>query len=69
MKRFTDEYLEAKWRELEDVPFDEDEDGSLYLAEDWWIFGRGDYRDEVIWVFFDEHHSKGLHYLLYELNN
>ena len=62
----TDKDIEQKWIELEDVLFDEDEDGSLFLASDWWIFEKGTYREEGIWRWFDDHHSKGVGWLLYE---
>ena len=57
--------LEDKWRELADVPFDHAENGDLVLAFKWWLFDKGTEREEI-WKYFDEHHSKGVHYLLYE---
>ena len=36
------------WQELEDVPFDENEEGELVLAEDWYIYPKGVTR-EYIW--------------------
>ena len=35
------------WEELEDVPFDENEDGELILADDWYIFKKGTTREDV----------------------
>ena len=57
-----DKPIEDKWRELEDVPFDDE-----YLSENWWLFKKGTHREDI-WHYFDEHHSKGVHYLLYEMN-
>lgn len=62
--RNTDELLEEKWRELADIPFDET-GGDLVLSRRWWLFETGTEREEI-WKYFDEHHSKGVHYLLYE---
>ena len=63
--KYTDKYLESKWAELEDVPFDETPDGYLVLAEDFWKFKKGTEREEI-WHFFDEYHSKGVYFLLYQ---
>ena len=63
MYSMDDQSLEAKWAELEDVPFDEDEDGRLVLAQSWWIFPRGTEREDI-WHWFDARHSKGVVYLL-----
>lgn len=62
-----DSALEAKWIELTDVPFDENEKGELILAEDWWEFPAGTSREDI-WHYFDTHHSKGVHWLLYDFN-
>lgn len=60
----TDKSVEQMWLHLTDVPFDEDENGELILAEDWAaIFSKGDSR-ETIWHWFDEMHSKGVAWLL-----
>ncbi len=60
-----DLFLESLWDELGDVPFDENESGELILAEDWYQFKAGTEQDEI-WHWFDENHSKGVYYLLYE---
>ena len=57
--------LERRWLELSDVSFDELEDGTLVLSEDWWLFPKGT-DCEDIWHYFDEHHPDGVHALLYE---
>ena len=59
----TDKELEKLWDELEDVLFIEDEDKALILASDWNDFEAGTTR-EAIWYWFDEHHSKGVGWLL-----
>lgn len=60
-----DGYYEKLWDELEDVPFDEDKDGRLILAVPWNGF-PAQTRREDIWQWFDEGHSKGVYYLLYD---
>ena len=62
-----DRMIEKLWEELEDIPFDEDKDsGEVYIAQDFQdIFYKGEYREDI-WHWFDERHSKGVAYLLYE---
>ena len=63
----TDAVMEDKWRELEDVPMDEDEgSGNLILSADWWVFCKGTDRN-TIWEFFNKNHSKGVRWLMYNL--
>lgn len=63
-----DEYIEKVWEEFEDVLFIEDEESDdsckLVLASDWHNFCAGTTRDEI-WRWFDQKHSKGLHWLMY----
>ena len=60
-----DRCLERKWKELENIPFDEaDSPSGLVLAEDWWGFPKGTDREEI-WHAFDDNHSKGVAFLLY----
>lgn len=61
-----DLFLEIMWRELEDVPVDENESGELILVEDWYHFNAGTDRDEI-WHWFDDNHSHGVAYLMFEL--
>ena len=63
----TQKQLEDAWRALEDVPFEELEDGSVALAEDWFVFKKGADREEGVWDWFDCHHLKGVGYLMYEM--
>ncbi len=63
--KFRDSFVEKKWDELTDVPFDEGEDGTLRLASKWYLFPKGTDRD-AIWNWFDKNHSKGVSWLLYE---
>lgn len=57
MKEYSDQFLELKWRELEDVPFDYDDpdepDGVLGI--DWFVFKKGVRRIEGVWRWFDSH--------------
>lgn len=57
-------YIQKKWDELEDVPFNEQEYKPV-LSEDWFIFDKGTEREDI-WHWFDEYHSKGVFWLLYE---
>ena len=58
-ERMSDSELEKLWDGMENIPFDEDKDGDLILACDYGPFEKGESRD-VIWHWFDEHHSKGI---------
>ena len=62
-KNYNDAELEDLWRDLVDIPIDEDE----RLEEDWFIFKKGTWREDI-WHWFDERHSKGVYYLLYEFD-
>ena len=61
----SDGMIERLWEELTDVPFDEDENGEMILAVPWHGFQIGTPREDI-WHAFDERHSKGVYYLLYE---
>lgn len=63
----NDGKIERLWDGMTDILFNEDKDGNLYLSRDYGPFYKGDSR-EYIWHWFDEKHSKGIHYLLYEYN-
>lgn len=68
LTNLNDELLENMWKQLEDIPCDEDQDSSvgLRLAKSWWRFRKGtDIMD--VWDFFNRRHSKGIIHLLYEL--
>lgn len=56
-----DKELEALWNDLEDVPMDPTTET---IETDFLDFGAGTHREEI-WKWFDERHSKGVHYLLY----
>ena len=60
-----DQEVENIWKEFEDVPMDEDSNGELVLTHDWRQFKAGTTRTEI-WKWFDEAHSKGINWLLYE---
>lgn len=59
-----DHLLEKIWNGLEDIPFYE-RDGEQYIEEDYLDFEEGTSREDI-WHWFDERHSKGVHFLLYE---
>jgi len=65
--------VEGFWKNLEDVPVYEDEDGRMLLEKDYRLmigtrevtmFPAGTEREEI-WHWFDERHPKGVAYLLY----
>ncbi len=60
-----DAKLEKIWDELEDVLFDEDDNGELVLADNWYLFSKGTSREDI-WHWFDERHSKGVAWLIYD---
>lgn len=57
----TDNEIERLWEELTDVPINEDE----CLDVDWQGWSKGTHREEI-WHWFDEHHSRGVAWLMYE---
>lgn len=61
----NDKEVETLWEELEDVTFEEDEDGNLVLLNDWQGWSKGTDRQDI-WGWFAAHHSKGLYYLVNE---
>ena len=50
------------WEELEDIPFD-DIGGELYLAQDWYIFKKGTYREDI-WHYLEEFYGVAIGDLL-----
>ena len=58
-----DEQIEQLWEELDNIPFDENDQMELILAEDWNGFERGTDRN-TIWQWFNEQHSKGIVHLM-----
>ena len=60
-----DENVERWWEELADVPFDDPgPEADMVLAEDWGQFEKGTKREEI-WQWFDEHHSRGVAFLMH----
>lgn len=57
----VDREIEKLWEELTDVPIDENE----CLDVDWRDWSKGTHREEL-WHWFDERHSKGVVWLMYE---
>lgn len=58
-----DKEIEKLWQEFEDVPVLDDEDGMVVIDCDWHEFERGTQIEEI-WYWFDEHHSKGVGWLM-----
>ena len=61
MKKYDDEFLEKLWCELTDIPIDEEE----CLDVDWQGWPKGTHREEI-WHWFDEYHSKGVGWLMFD---
>lgn len=61
----TDKEAENLWNELENVPVYENEKYELCLDVDWQGWSKGT-DVETIWHWFDEHHSKGIGWLMNE---
>lgn len=62
--KMTDTELEVLWRELEDVPTYEDKDKRICLRNNWNGFEKGTWVEDI-WHWFDDHHSKGVVWLMY----
>lgn len=64
LQKRLDKLVEKVWEGLEDIPFYEKE-SIQYIDEDYFEFKKGTEKEEI-WHWFDENHSKGIHFLLYE---
>ena len=64
----TDKAIENLWDELADIPVFEDEEGNMCIDIEWNGWKRGTDREEI-WKWFDEHHSKGVGWLMNERNH
>lgn len=56
-----DKLVESLWKLFEDVPMNPETE---CMEESFMGWPAGTHREEI-WHWFDEHHSKGVHYLLY----
>lgn len=63
-----DKILEYFWSTLEDIPTYADDSYKEYLGEWWLFFKRGAEVEEDVWRFFDNEYSKGVAYLLNDLD-
>lgn len=59
--RDRDEYLEEMWRQFGDVPMDPETE---CMEEPFLDFPAGTHREDI-WHWFDERHSNGVAYLMY----
>lgn len=57
-----DKKIEELWDGLEDVPMNPDTE---CIEEGYYIWPAGTFREDI-WHWFDEHHSKGVYWLMYE---
>ena len=55
-----DEFVEALWKEIEDIVFEEDKSGQLILAQQWRGFPVGEWTQDDWFEWVDNHHSKGV---------
>lgn len=54
--------VEKLWDEFTDVPMNPDTE---CIEEDFYIWPKGTFREDI-WHWFDNNHSQGVYYLLYE---
>lgn len=64
----SDETTEALWDAMKEAKFESDITGERLLAEPFYIFDEETFLDDIL-EYFDNLHSKGVHYLLYERNS
>lgn len=57
-----DTKVEKLWDELTDVPMNP---VTECIEEDFYIWPKGTFREDI-WHWFDNNHSQGVYYLLYE---
>lgn len=60
-KEYTDLELEKLWEAFGDVPMNPETE---VMADDFLHFPKGTHREDI-WKWFDQKHSKGVHFLLY----
>ena len=58
-----DKQIEELWRELSDIGIYENEEKVICIDEDWHQFFRGTELEDI-WYWFDDQHSKGLGWLM-----
>lgn len=63
LMEMRDAEVEDLWHQFGDVPMNPITEE---IEEDFLCFPRGTSREEI-WHWFDEQHSMGVHYLLYEM--
>lgn len=68
LQQRLDELLEKLWDALEDIPFKE-KDRIEYLDGEYLDFAIDKTTKEDIWHWFDNRYSKGVHHLLYGIEN
>lgn len=62
MRKYTDEKVEILWKQFEDIPMNPETE---CMEEKFMHFPAGTPREDI-WGWFDEHHSRGIYYLLYD---
>lgn len=60
-KEYTDTELEELWQAFGDVPMNPETE---VMADNFLHFPKGTHREDI-WKWFDQKHSKGIHFLLY----
>lgn len=56
-------FLFEQWKEFQDVPIDNNEKKELVLANDWWLFKKGDTQMDI-WEYFDKLYFGGINELM-----
>jgi hypothetical protein len=64
----NDKQIEQLWNEFDDITMIENENKTLCLLSGWNNFDAGT-DINTIWEWFNINHSKGIQYLMYELED
>ena len=56
----TDHIVEDLWREVTDIAFVENSDSEMVLDQPWRGFPVGEFSQDDLFLWVDEHHSKGV---------
>jgi len=62
--RYSDKELEELWLNFEDTPIDENEN----IDDDFMFWEKGTFREDI-WHWFDEMHSRGVGWLMNDLED
>ena len=68
LSNYADRVVEKLWEDFKNVVFKETSKREYVLQEKWYDFPCGTNR-ETIWNWFDQRYSKGVIYLMYQMNH